>query len=171
MSIREWIDRHDLNKSPFDMHRPFPVTHRVGLSCADGAKVTIDMRPDRFVFCSDGGESWELEKRRIANVEKMTETQIQTHLKSRPGMAVLGALTLGLPGTIIGAAMTKEKRSKVSERFMAFDYRDSGGNPATLVFQYDDGKQGNPEWQRPSVFVKDFRKNRSLYAPPESHVL
>lgn len=151
--------------------KPFPAIHRSGLPIADGSKMTIAMLADKFVFRSDSGESWDLAKAKVTNIEKMTETQIQTHLKSRPGMAVLGTLTLGLPGTIIGAAMSKEKRSKVNEFFIIFDYTDTSGNPATLVFQYKDGKQGNADWQKPSLFLKDFEKNRSAYSSPESHTL
>lgn len=161
------VTREDIEAA----RRPFPATHRAGLPIADGAGATIDMKPGRFVFEAAGGERWKLPKARVSNVELMRETEVQTHLKNRPGMALLGGVTLGVVGAVVGGAMTKEERTRVVTRFVVFDYEDAQGNPATLVFEYSDAKVGDPTWQKPKLFARDFQGNRGEYAQATTHTL
>ena len=151
--------------------KPFPATHRSGLPIADGAPVTLDMLENRFMIRTSNGDSWDLAKSKVTNVQCLKETEIQTHLKNRPGMALLGGVTLGIIGAVAGGAMTKEKKSRVVTQFVVFDYTAQDGSPATLVFQFSDAKSGNADWQKPKLFVKDFQENRGKYAQSSSHTL
>lgn len=172
MSFKDWIERNELDKPSWQRKKkPFPSLHRAGLPIADGAKVDIDMQPSQYVFTSASGDTWELPKDRVSNIECLKETEIQTHLKNRPGMALLGGVTLGVIGAIAGGAMTKEKKSKVITQFVVFDYKNQNGEPATLVFQFGDPKTGNSDWQKPKMFVKDFQQHRGDYSRASSFTL
>lgn len=151
--------------------KPFPAVHRQGLPIADGTAVTIDMLDKRYMIRTGSGDSWDLAKEKVTNVQTFTEKEVQTHLKNRPGMALLGGATLGIIGAVAGAAMTKEKRSVVRKMFLVIDYTDRSGSSASLVFQYDDPKTGNADWQKPAMFVKDFQSRRASYSIGTSHVL
>ena len=148
--------------------KPLPAIHRAGLPIADGANVTIDMLEKRFMIRAGSGDSWDLPKERITNIECLKETEIQTHLKNRPGMALLGGITLGVIGAIAGGAMTKEKKSRVVTQFVVFDYKSKSGEPATLVFQFSSDNVGG---QPPKLFAKDFRQNRSNYSKASFYTL
>ncbi len=172
MGFKDWIVRNELDKPAWERRgKPFPATHRAGLPIADGASVTIDMLENDFMISAGSGDSWCLPKARITNIECLKETEIQTYVKNRPGMALLGGVTLGIVGAIAGGMMTKEKKSRVVTQFVIFDYRSQSGEPATLVFQFTDGKVGNADWQKPKLFLKDFQKNRGLYAPAGFYTL
>lgn len=173
MSFKDWMARNELDKPAWQRtnRKPFPATHRAGLPIADGASVTIDMSEGRFTIRAASGDSWDLPKERVTGIECLKETEIQTHLKNRPGMALLGGATLGIIGAIAGGAMTKEKKSRVVTQFVVFDYKSQTGEPATLVFQFTDGKVGNADWQKPKLFVKDFQQNRGMYSQAASHTL
>jgi hypothetical protein len=171
MGFFKIIKAEEIGNMPADRRKPFPAVHRMGLPIADGAKVRITMLSSRFVFSSESGDTWDLPKERITGIETLKESEIQTHLKNRPGMALLGGVTLGVVGAIVGGAMTKEKKSRVVTQFVVFDYKTQEGEPATLVFQFHDAKVGNADWQKPKLFVKDFQANRNDYATAASYTL
>lgn len=159
--------------------RPFKCVHRSGLPVADGTAVSIDLAGQLpsavrdwsgYVFSTEG-DSWRLDKAKITSVSLMTEREVQTHLSSRPGMALAGAVLAGIPGAIVGGAMTKRKDAVLVSRFLVFDY--VSGDPKSLVFEYDSGGSqysANGFWN-PKLFARDFEGNRGEYAPPQSHTL
>lgn len=158
-----------VDKSKLRVISPCRMKHRGGLPIADGSECTFDATGNRFLIRSGGG-SWELAKSKVVNVENMTETEIQTHLKNRPGMALLGGVTFGVVGAVVGGAMTKEKKSRVVTQYLCITYRKDDGELDTLLFQYEDYQSWYDKW-RPKLVVKDFQKNRSSYGEGSHHTL
>lgn len=158
---------------------PIRLAHRAGLPIADGAMVEADMCGTRrsadadsqvFVFSDAAGNAWTLPKSKVCCISLMTEKEVQTHFASRPGMALGGAVLAGIPGAIVGGAMTKRKDAVLVDRFVVFDYLRDGGGQSSLVFQWDDYMGWDAHWSIKD-FVKDFEGNRGEYAPPQSHTL
>ena len=142
--------------------------HRLGLPIADGANIAINMKDEIYLFETDRSDTWELPKSRITNVSKMTETEIQTHLKSSLGATVLGEAVAGIPGAFVGSLFTKRKDIALNKHFVVFDYIDKNNKSVSLVFELINTAG---YFQKPSTFVKDFRSNRNKYAPPTNHRL
>lgn len=178
MSFKDWVERNELNKPVWERKNPMGsanrvdpcrMKHRAGLPVQDGSECTIDVLEDRFIINS-GSDTWDLAKAKITNVEKLTEKEVQVNLKNRPGMALLGGITLGVIGAVAGGAMTKDKRSTVTKQFLCITYRKDDGNMSTLLFQYEDYQSWHDKW-RPKLVVKDFEKNRKTYGSGGHHML
>jgi hypothetical protein len=179
MSFKDWVARNELDKPVWKREKPFgapsriepcKMKHRVGLPLADGSECAIDASNQVITITASGGDIWELDKAKVTNVERLTEKEVQVNLKHRPGMALLGGVTLGIIGAVAGGAMTKEKRSTVTTQFLCLTYIKDDGNLGTLLFQYDDYQTWHDKW-RPKMMVKDFQKHRDSYAAGSRHTL
>ena len=104
--------RERLEKESGENGRVFYCEHRLGLPVAEGAKISINMTDASYTFRATNDETWELPKSRITNVSKMTETEIQTHLKSSLGTTILGGAVAGFPGAFVGSLVINAKKCR-----------------------------------------------------------
>lgn len=134
--------------------KPFRCEHVAGLPVAEGAKCSIDMRPDRFVIESAGAR-FELLKSKVTGIEKMTRTQLEQAVKPNAGMAALGGLGFGVVGAVVGASLGTTKTLKRREHFAVFTYESDGLKCLVFSFRPDDNQLGSAK-QTLRKFVKDF---------------
>ena len=163
--------RERLEKESGENGRVFYCEHRLGLPVAEGAKISINMTDASYTFRATNDETWELPKSRITNVSKMTETEIQTHLKSSLGTTILGGAVAGFPDAFVGSLVTTPKNVAVRSYYLVFNYLGQDSEPQMLLFQYNDSAAGMMGYQKPKMFVKDFQQRRDLYAPVTNHLL
>lgn len=95
--------------------------HIAGLPIHQNIPCDIEVYFDKLIIISSGTD-FEIPMDRIINATKFNEEQIMQYQKTSMGKTILGGITFGAVGAIIGSMPQTKDKKVISERYLVVDY-------------------------------------------------
>ncbi len=109
------------------------LKHMAGLPLAEGSEVFVYRCTDKIIF-ERNQETFELPVSKVKDVLMKTSIEIQKSYSSSIGGAVGGYVLFGPLGAMVGGR-TKEKESKVIDKYLIFSYVNSSDEIDFISFE------------------------------------